>query len=83
MKKLMLKKYIASLPGIRKLFIRLLKITSFDFSITNPWTQDRLILNSYRHKGYWYFGRSRESKTMNLFQKNITKGDVVIEIGGI
>ena len=78
----MIKKYISSLPLIRKLFIRCLKMTSFDFSITNPWTRDILFLNSYRHKGYWYFGRSRESKTMDLFQKNITKGDVVIEIGG-
>jgi FkbM family methyltransferase len=77
-----IKSFLSSLPLVRPLFIECLRATARDIQITNPWTRDRLLLNTYRHKGYWYFGRDREWRTMGLFRDYIKEGDTVIEIGG-
>jgi FkbM family methyltransferase len=50
--------------------------------MTNPWTRNKLLINTYRHKGYWYFRRDREKNTMALFGRYIRKGDTVVEVGG-
>jgi predicted methyltransferase len=76
-----MKRFLATLPFVRFLFLKIIKIFAFDTKITNPWTRG-VLLNTYRHKGYWYYGRSREQETMEIFGKYIKKGDVVIEIGG-
>ena len=43
---------------LRMMVLPVLKLTAFDFSIAHHWTGDRLRLNSFRHKGYWYHGWS-------------------------
>jgi len=61
----------------------LLKATAFDLSIAHPWVPpSRFRLNSFRHKGYWYHGKSRELRTMQLFAKLIRPNDTVAEVGG-
>lgn len=77
-----LKRFLSSLPLVRPLFLRLLKATERDISLKNPWTGDMLTLNSFRHKGYWYFGKERETLTMKRFQEHIRSGATVLEIGG-
>lgn len=77
-----IKRAIASLPFVRPLFLRLLRATARDVRLTNPWTSDRLVLNSFRHKGYWYFGKDREAATMARFGELIQPGATVIEVGG-
>jgi FkbM family methyltransferase len=77
-----LKKQIARTPLIRPLFLRALRMMARDRTIINPWTGDVLRLNTFRHKGYWYFGKSREKETMERFAAMIKPGDTVIEVGG-
>lgn len=53
-----------------------------DIEIKHHWTGDQLHLHSFKHKGYWWHGKKRERQTIECFQKLVTKGDLVIEIGG-
>lgn len=62
--------------------LKVLKLVSIDIAIRNPYTGDRLLLNLYRHKGYWYFGMGRERATMEKFRQLIPAGSNVVEIGG-
>lgn len=39
-------------------------------------------LHSFKHKGYWFFGRKREQQTMDLLPRLIRPTDQVIEVGG-
>jgi FkbM family methyltransferase len=69
-------------PILRPLAIALLRLTRTDIQIANPWTKHSLFLNSFHHKGYWFFGKIRENATMRMLAKCIATGDTVIEIGG-
>jgi FkbM family methyltransferase len=77
-----LKVFLSGIPVLRWMVLKLLKFISRDITIHNPYTGDRLLLNLYRHKGYWYFGRSRERATMEKFRQLIPPGSNVVEIGG-
>lgn len=67
---------------IRKLSLKLLKATAFNASIKHHFTNRKFLLNTYNHKGYWYYGKKREEETISVFQKWIEKGNYVLEIGG-
>lgn len=77
-----MKAFLAELPLVRKLFINLLRVTARDIRMTNPWTGDELLLNTYRHKGYWYYGKQREERTMEMFRRFVSDGATVVEVGG-
>lgn len=79
---LSLRRAASRLPFIRPTVIRLLQLTAFDLTIKNPWTNDSLFINSFKHKGYWFFGRQREKDSMLLFEKYIGNGYTVLEVGG-
>jgi FkbM family methyltransferase len=76
------RKNIASIPFIRRAVIGVLKFFGRDITLTNGWTGDRIRLNTYLHKGYWLFGKSREAETMHAFKRLVRAGDTVIEVGG-
>lgn len=57
-------------------------MTAFDVKIRHHFTGKGFLLNSYNHKGYWYYGANREGDTIRVFQKWIKPGDYVLEIGG-
>jgi FkbM family methyltransferase len=68
---------------LRKIILPIFsKINPGNIYITHHYTGDRILLHSFRHKGYWFHKRERERNTMSLFKKLINKGDTVIEIGG-
>jgi FkbM family methyltransferase len=67
---------------IRKLVLKALKATAFDTSIKHHFTNYKFLLNTYSHKGYWYYGKKREEETIDVFQKWVHKNDYVLEIGG-
>lgn len=67
---------------LRKIILKLLKITARDISITHHYNHEPFLLNSYNHKGYWYHGKKREQETVAVFKDWITNGDFVLEIGG-
>ena len=77
-----LKKKIATIPGVRFVILKLLRSLAKDTTIQHPYTNKPLLLNTYKHKGYWYYSSDRESRTMRSFKEIITPGDVVIEVGG-
>jgi FkbM family methyltransferase len=60
----------------------LAKFGNFDLTIRHHYTGDRLRLNAFKHKGYWYLGKNRERNVMSSFERLINKGDTVIEVGG-
>lgn len=49
--------------------------------IRHHYTRRRMLLHSYRHKGYWFHGQRREQSTMDFFQSVLRPGDAVIEVG--
>lgn len=53
-----------------------------DVTIRHHWTGEVVRLHSFRHKGYWFFGRARERELMTLFRGLLRPGDVVFDIGG-
>jgi len=68
---------------LRKIILPIFsRINPGNIFITHHYTGDRLLIHSFRHKGYWYHQREREKNTMLLFKKLINNGDTVIEVGG-
>jgi len=53
-----------------------------DVRIRHHWTEHRIRLHSYRHKGYWFHGRRRERETLELLGKLIAPSDTVLDVGG-
>lgn len=76
------KSWIAGIPGVRQIAVRVLQASARDAVIRNPWTDDPLKLNTFRHKGYWFYGREREARTMRRLAEIIRPGDTVWEVGG-
>ena len=69
--------------SLRRLAIRILnRVNPGDITIRHPYTKERFRLHSFRHKDYWYHGKSREEHSMHLFSELISPGDLVIDIGG-
>jgi FkbM family methyltransferase len=51
-------------------------------AIRHHWTGDRIILDAYRHKGYWWHGRRREADSIACCQDLLREGDTIVECGG-
>jgi FkbM family methyltransferase len=58
------------------------KINLGNVPITHHYTGEKILIHSFKHKGYWYHGKNRERETMLAFQKLLKQGDTVIEVGG-
>ena len=68
---------------LRRAGIPLLKFFAFDIKIKHHYIKNiRISLNTFQHKGYWFHGKQRESKTMLLFKDLINLGDTIVEVGG-
>ena len=67
---------------MRKLVLFILKNLKFDFKLNHHYTGFKFFLNSYYHKGYWFYGSKREYSTIQNFLRIIQVGDYVIEVGG-
>ncbi|MEJ8560703.1 FkbM family methyltransferase [Yoonia sp. GPGPB17] len=50
--------------------------------ITNPFSGLPFHLLSYTHKGYWFYGKHRETATMQRLARLTGRGDTVFEVGG-
>ena len=69
--------------GLRKVAISALRrFNPGDISIRHHYTGERITLHSFKHKGYWYYGKRRESESMALFARLVRPQDTVIEVGG-
>lgn len=68
---------------VRKIALKILRVIDFgDIRIRHHYTGKKIKIHSFKHRGYWYHGESRERSTMKLFEKLIGKDDVIFEIGG-
>ena len=78
-----LRERISSNEAVRAIILPLMRRAGFDITVSHPWVDGaRLTLHSYRHKGYWFYGKSRENASMLLFSNIISIGDAVAEVGG-
>jgi len=68
--------------ALRSLVLPVLKYLEKDIMIKHHWTGDEILLNLYRHKGYWFHGRNREKLEMFAIKSLIKQGDIVAEVGG-
>jgi len=67
---------------LRPAVLRVLRATAFDTTIEHHWVRGHnLVLNTFKHKGYWYHGRRREHASMNSIAKVLHEGDTAIEVG--
>jgi hypothetical protein len=67
---------------LRKSVLTIIKVTAFDLKIKHHFTHGNFLLNTYNHKGYWYYGKRRESNTIKIFKNWIKPDDYVLEVGG-
>jgi FkbM family methyltransferase len=81
----MLKNSLANLSKshvLRRLILPMFeRFNPGNIHIRHHYTRQRMLLHSYRHKGYWFHGRRREQDTMEFFQQVLRPGDTVIEVG--
>jgi len=74
-------KFIAKLNFLRLILIPILKKFNFEFKWKHDVTKRPFYLMSFYHKGYWYYGREREKKELDLIKKLISEGDFILEVG--
>jgi FkbM family methyltransferase len=74
---------MSSRAFMRKIALNVLyRINPGNITIRHPYTKDKFWLHSFRHRSYWYYGKKRECKTMQIFSEIIRPGDFVVELGG-
>jgi len=58
------------------------KLNPGDVRIRHHYTHDRVTLDAFKHKGYWFHGKRREQHSMQFFRELIAPGDTILEAGG-
>ena len=53
-----------------------------DISIRHHWTNEPLLIHSFKHKGYWFKGKRREQTTMELLRRVVQPGFRTADVGG-
>ena len=51
------------------------KFNPGDIRIRHHYTGTRLMIDAFKHKGYWFHGKRRESATMQLIGRIVKPGD--------
>ena len=67
---------------LRRVVLPLLKALNRDFVIKHPWTRKDFRLALFEHKGYWFYGKRREFRSMFAFSCLLSPGSRVLEVGG-
>ena len=73
---------LASSRLLRLIALPLLRRIDRPITMTNPFSDLPFHLLSYTHKGYWFYGRHRETVTMQRLAQMTRRGDTVFEVGG-
>ena len=76
-----MKKFLAKLKLLRFFLMPLLKKINFEFKWRHDITKRNFYLQTFNHKGYWYYGKKRDLEEYNLYKKMIHSGQSVLEIG--
>jgi FkbM family methyltransferase len=73
---------LAKRTWIRRLVIPALsRVNPGNIVVNHHWTGDKVFLHSYRHKGYWFYGKSRERDEMLALKRLVTPSDTIFDIG--
>lgn len=64
-----------------RVLIPLLKIFNFEFRWRHDLTHQGFKLRLFDHKGYWFYGQSREIQELEFIQNSVREGYSVLEIG--
>ena len=75
-------KKIAEIEFLRKVTFPILRKLNFEYGWKHDVTLRKLYLETWLHKGYWFYGSQRELSELKMFRKLINKGDCVFDIGG-
>ena len=78
----MIKKLFAQSGILRSIFFPILGQFDFQIRIKHDFTKRSFYLKSWSHKGYWYYGLSREGEEVDRFKELIKKGSNILEVGG-
>ncbi len=71
------------LERLRRVLLPLFSVINpGDITIRHHYTRTPFRLHSFRHKGYWFYGKRRENETMRFFAEAVAAGDSVVEVGG-
>lgn len=73
---------LASNQWLRRAALPILRRLDLPITMQNPYVKRPIKLLSFTHKGYWFYGKHRESATMARFAALILPGDTVLEVGG-
>ncbi len=57
------------------------RVNPGDVTIRHPFTGTRFYLHSFRHKGYWFYGKRREAEAMAFLRDLISAGTTVLDVG--
>jgi len=67
---------------IRRLVIPALsRVNPGNIVVKHHWTGDKVFLHSFRHKGYWFYGKARERDEMVALKRLVRPSDTVFDIG--
>ena len=77
-----IKRSLAALPLIRPTALRFLALVGDrDVRVRHAVTGDPLVLHLFRHRGYWFHGRTREARETRLARQLLKEGRAIIDIG--
>lgn len=77
-----LTKRLAGIPLVRPFVLRVLnRLGDRDITVKHGWTGDRLFVHMFRHRGYWFHGRSREAAEMRLAAQLARDCELVVDVG--
>ena len=68
-----LKNFLANLRILRSILIPILKTLNFEFRWKHDLTNKPFYLQSYYHKGYWFYGQNREKNELYFFGKKLSE----------
>jgi len=72
---------LARNPVLRAIALPLLRVCDVPLTISNPFAGMPFHLRAYTHKGYWFYGKTREAATMARMDALLRRGDTVLEVG--
>lgn len=78
----MIRKVLAKSGVLRSIFFPILGLFDIQIRIKHDLTKRNFYLKYWSHKGYWYYGFSREGEEVKRFKELISKGSNVLEVGG-
>lgn len=77
-----IKKKIAGIKNLRKILIPLISKLNWKIKIKHDITKRVFHLRSWSHRGYWYYGKSREIHETIFYNNFIKNGYNIPEVGG-